>query len=296
MEPRALVEATVVVCTRDRPAFALDAVRSILAATPAPREIVVVDQSSDSSRLAEAVSSLERVRHLPSETRGLSTARNLGARAASTEVIAYCDDDELATDGWVAALVRALDGEQVVATGRVLAGDREAEDGFVPATVLDERATVHRGRLRRDVLAGGNMAIRRSDLGAVGGWDERLGAGSRYPAAEDNDLGFRLLEAGYAIAYVPEAALVHRAWRVGRRYPVVRWRYGLGKGGFYTKHAGLDGRPCERRALRDVARRLARAPVVVWRRPRYALGELAYALGVIVGTARWAAEHRRGRL
>ena len=37
---------------------------------------------------------------------GLTRARNLGARAARGEIVAYIDDDAIAEPEWLAALVR----------------------------------------------------------------------------------------------------------------------------------------------------------------------------------------------
>ncbi len=75
-----------------------------------------------------------------------------------------------------------------------------------------------------------------------------------------------------------------------RRLPAIRWRYGLGKGGFYAKHlrptAGL------RAQKSDTRRRQApgSVPLAVWRRPRFAAGELTYAAGVS-----WASRGGRSR-
>jgi cobaltochelatase CobN len=98
------------------------------------------------------------------------------------------------------------------------------------------------------------MAIRRETLREVGGWDERLGAGTSFPAAEDNDLGFRLLEAGYRIAYHPEAVAWHRAWRAERDYLPLRWAYGRGQGAYYAKHAALSDAYMVRRFGADLGR------------------------------------------
>lgn len=280
---------SVVVVTRDRPGFAVDTVRSVLAGELRPTEIVVVDQSRRTDAgLERLASDHEPVRLVRAPPAGLSAARNLGAAEARGAIVAFLDDDELAERGWLAALVGALDSApDVVATGSVLPGDPEVPDAVVPATVLDRSPARFRGRLGRDVLAGGNMALHRETLLGLGGFDTRLGAGTRWPSAEDNDLGLRALDAGHTIAYVPGAVVVHRAWRSGASYPGIRWRYGRGKGGFYAKHL-LAGRAYGlRRAGRDVARRLGRAPLVVWKRPRYAAGELAYAAGVLVGMATW---------
>src|SRR5205823_6583384 len=86
----------------------------------------------------------------------------------------------------------------------------------------------------------------------VGDFDDDLGPGARFPASEDSDLGFRLLEAGYHIHYIPEAVLYHRAWRSNSDYLPLRWSYGVGRGAFYAKHLRLDDRYIMRRMIRDV--------------------------------------------
>ena len=180
-----------------------------------------------------------------------------------------------------------------MATGRVVAGEPERAGAFVPSTAEELLRAEYRGRIDRDVLAGGNVALWRAALDEVGPWDERLGAGAPYPAADDNDLGFRLLEAGYRIVYVPGALLYHRAWRPRWAYPAVRWRYGRGKGGFYMKHArGADGH-IRTRLRRDVSHRLRRLPRSVVHDPRLAAGDVAYLGGLFAGIVRW--KLREGR-
>ena len=284
-----LPQASVVVTTCGRPHLAADAVRSVLAGELGAVEVLVIDQSDRPDSALEALATEHpSVRYRAVEERGLSRARNLGAREARGEIVAFLDDDELAEPGWLAAHVAALAGAgtSTVTTGRVLPGEPEVRDAVVPSTVLGMEPELFRGRLSRDVLAGGNMAAWRSELVAAGGFDPRLGPGTAWPAAEDNDLGLRLLDGGHTITYVPAAVVRHRAWRPGRSYQRIRWHYGLGKGGFYAKNARLGSAYGLRRASSDVARRLVRGVVSVTR-PRYAAGELAYAIGVIVGMTRW---------
>jgi GT2 family glycosyltransferase len=285
----ARARASVVVVTSDRPGFAAQAAQSVLDGRLRPAEIIVVQRGRTSDDALERLRSADAsVRVLRLRQGGLSSARNLGAKEAVGDVVAFVDDDELVSSEWLAAVVRELDGDETCfVTGRVLAGHPEVPDAVVPSTVAGAERRVFRGRLGRDVLAGGNMAARRSTFLALGGFDALLGPGTPWPAAEDNDLGLRALEAGHAIVYAPDAVVVHRAWRAGRSYPAIRWRYGLGKGGFYAKHLATANGYGLRRAARDVARRIARAPIAVWRRPRYALGELTYAAGVVVGLVRW---------
>jgi GT2 family glycosyltransferase len=291
-----LPPTSVVICTRDRPTLLRATLESILAAEHVPDECVIVDQS-DRPRLdlADSVKGATDVRVLEAAPRGLGRARNEGAAAARHGVLVFVDDDMLADPKWLGALVGALveASPGAVTTGAVIAADAETWRGFTPSTQAHDPGAVFQGRIGRDVLAGGHMAIWRRDLDAVGGFDERLGAGAAYPAADDNDLGFRLLEQGYRIHYVADAILYHRAWRAGWRYPLVRWRYGRGKGGFYAKHRGVSDGYMRQRAAADVSTRMRRFPRLVLREPGRAVGDACYVAGVVVGGARWLLTERR---
>ena len=287
-----LPQATLVIGTRNRPGLLRATIESVLAGNDVPAEIVVVDQSDEPSFVLAELSREDCViRVLPASEPGLSRARNEGAMAASSELLVFVDDDMVADREWFGSLIRALAGAgpKTVVTGAVEAGPGESWRSFFPATQSHAPGAVFEGRLDRDVLAGGHMAITRSALDEVGGFDPRLGPGAAYPAAEDNDLGFRLLEAGYRIAYVAEAVLHHRAWRAGWRYPLVRFSYGRGKGGFYAKHPAQ----LRRRAVRDVTHRVRRFPRQLIRRPSLAAGDVAYVAGILVGSTRWWLRERR---
>jgi GT2 family glycosyltransferase len=282
------LHVSVVVCTKDRPVLCRSVVESILAGDDTPHELLVVDQSTG-GETAAALAGLDAVTYIGSAPNGLSAARNLGARNARNEVVAYCDDDLRVTPAWLGALIAAVD-DDTVTTGRVLR-DPQDDGGVVTALAEDPDPATYSGRLDRDVLAGGNMAIRVDTLEAAGGFDERFGPGSRYPAAEDNDLGLRLLDRGARIRYVPEALAFHRAWRTTADYPRVRFAYGRGKGAFYAKHTSSADRYGLHRGAADVRRRAMRLRHVA-ARPVYTLGELTYATGVVAGALQWLLRER----
>ncbi len=288
-----MIENTsVLICSRNRRQLLLETVESVLAGNELPAEIVVIDQSdAPNERLMDLAENGCPVRYVRSATVGLSRARNIAIRTARCGVLVIIDDDMLVERAWLAALVGALAaaGPRAVVTGRVLPDEgAQAPGGFVPALVTDAAGARYRGRLRRDVLAGGHMAAHRETLASVGGFDERLGAGSAYPAADDNDLGFRLLEAGCEIVYVPEAVVYHRAWRPRREYLLMRWRYGKGKGGFYAKHLRTSGGYMAGRMARDLGRRAAGFPRRLMRDARGAAGDVVYSAGVISGVVEWS--------
>ena len=284
-----LPPGTLVVPTRNRPAMLRELVASVLRGDEVPDEIVVIDQSDAPPTRLDGVHGRCRIRHLTSTVPGLARAKNDGLAAASHPIVAYADDDMFADPRWWGTLVRALvaAGDRAVVTGRVLATAAEQRGAFAPSVVIAEAPAVYAGRIGTDVLAGGNMALTPSTFAAVGGFDERLGAGSRFPAAEDNDFGHRVLEAGGRIVYVPGAVLYHRAWRPGRDYWKVRWAYGRGKGGFYSKHASLRDPYVLKRMLRDVGWRALRFPWHLLRHPRHASGDPFYVGGLVAGVVAW---------
>jgi GT2 family glycosyltransferase len=286
---RETLPISVVVATRNRPALLRDTVASIADGSAVPAEVIVVDQS-DPPVVAHdwSVPAPVAARHLAMAPRGVSAARNLGARAARTAVLAFVDDDVCVAREWLSSMMREKQaaGPSAAVTGRVIAGSAERPGGFVYATVDRERRVVYAGRLPMDVLAGGNMAIDRDSFLRVGGFDERLGPGTAFPAAEDNDLGYRLLHAGFRIIYTPEAVAVHRAWRSASEYSHLRYAYGVGKGAFYLKHLHTSDWHMAGRLTQDLLRRGART-VRFAAHPRRALGEVAYAAGVVAGACSW---------
>lgn len=292
-----LPPATVIVPTRDRHGLAFEAVESIAQSGWQGVEIVVVDQSTSANPAFTSLAQIGRCRltYRHSASVGLARARNEGIAAASNDLIVFTDDDVLATRDWLAVLVGSLvaEGDGAVVTGSVHAGDPEITGAFAPSTITADIRTIYAGRLTSDVLAGGNMALFRSAFDAIGHWDERLGAGTRFPAAEDNDLGLRLLEAGFRIVYEPKASVVHRAWRPKHDYFLVRWRYGRGKGGFYAKHRDL--RHIRQRARGDVLHRLGRIPGDALRARTRAVGDLLYVAGTAWGAIEWVALAERRR-
>jgi GT2 family glycosyltransferase len=276
---------SVVIPTRDRPQDLLDAVRSILAADAIPAEIVVADQSSGERAQLPAGDGVKVV-HLELESVGVSRARNEAIAAASHDVLVFTDDDVLVEPDWLARLVDPLLAAppRTATTGGVHAG---SDDGHVPSLTHRTEPEVFSGRPFCDPLFSNNMALRRQAFSEVGGFDERFGAGAPFSNAEDNDLGYRLLEAGYEIVFVPGAILYHRGARSGRALARLDFSYGRGQGAFYAKHMSWSDRHMLRRMGRNVRYRLRRlAPAL--RGNRGALREAIYLAGLATGALGYA--------
>lgn len=291
-----LPPSSLIVCSRNRPELLRETVESVLACDELPSEIVIIDQSDVAHQGLAGLRGRENceIRYHWTKARGTSLARNTGIAAAKHELLVFTDDDVHFTPDWFGILVRALlrAGRRAVVTGQVRPAEAEGPGGFVPSTIVETRPLVHRGRVGADIIYPHSLALYRSAFDEVGAFDVRLGGGAPYPAAEDNDVCHRLLEAGYEIHYVPEAVVYHRAWRSLRDYLPLRWSYGRGQGAFYAKHLDLRDRYMLRRLTSDVAHRAVRV-FRRWRQPVGALGEIVYVAGLLSGVAGWLRRYGR---
>ncbi|OXM57241.1 HAD family hydrolase [Amycolatopsis thailandensis] len=174
------------------------------AGEPRPARIIVVDDRPDGAdlRLFPATAGTEVIR---SGGRGPAAARNAGWRRATTEWVAFLDDDVLVGPDWARELVedlRALDAKTAASQARIvvpLPPDRRPTD--------DERGTAGL-ETARWITA--DMAYRRAVLAEVGGFDERFPRAYR----EDSDLALKVTKAGYLIAK-GERITTHPAKRAG---------------------------------------------------------------------------------
>ncbi|MDQ3849491.1 MAG: glycosyltransferase [Actinomycetota bacterium] len=281
---------SIVIPTRDRPQLLLETVRSILAGDRLPAELVVADQSAGPRPSLPGGGEVDVV-HLQLRSVGVSHARNAAIAAARHDVLVFTDDDVLVEPDWLGRLVDALLAAppRTAVTGAVLPA---TTDGYVPSVTHRTRPEVFSGRPFADPLFSNNMALRRRAFQDVGLFDERFGAGAVFANAEDNDFGYRLLEAGYGIAFVPDAVLHHRGVRRGRALGALHWAYGRGQGAFYAKHMSRTDRHMLRRLRRNVAYRVRRlAPAL--RGDRTALREGIYLAGLLSGVVGWQVRYGR---
>ena len=150
------------------------------------------------------------VRYLSEPRKGLSNARNAALVNSRGKLIIFTDDDALPSVAWLEHMISALCKVNChAATGE-----------FVPAAHLlrDWMGPVHRlcmadssvAKPRNGVqeLFGGNMGFHRSVLDHVHGFDPELGAGA-LGFAEETLFGWQLAEAGFKVAYVEQAKIVH---------------------------------------------------------------------------------------
>jgi GT2 family glycosyltransferase len=267
----------VVVPTRDRPGHLDGCLGALVRALSSRDELLVVDSASVGSEPAD-IARRHGATVIRADRPGASRARNAGWRAASHELVAFIDDDVRVRPQWAGALAAAFVAfpEAAFVTGRL-----DLPPGVtwtdVPIAVIDHTEPSVLDATTEGLIGhSANLALRRDALEAVGGFDERLGAGADLRAAEDNDLWDRLFTTGRVGRYAPEAAAWHEQWRTRRELIPLNWAYGYGSGARVAKLLRGDSRRARaaaRHALWDWG--LADAPKWL---PHH---RLAAALGVV---------------
>ena len=148
----------------------------------------------------------------------LGAARNRGIEAGSQPLVAFLDAHCVASAGWLQALVGRL---QECQAGGVQGG---LDYRFSQPGAKQPRAAGPQAGSAYAWLKTGNCLYRRQALTAVQGFHEGL------ISCEDVDLSWRVLQQGYALAFCPQARVIHLDrgswWHHWRRF----FRHGLGAG------------------------------------------------------------------
>jgi GT2 family glycosyltransferase/SAM-dependent methyltransferase len=222
------MSVTLAICTRDRPEALCRCLRSIAEAVEVPDEVIVVDNAPNVATTREALSGYPAFRYLPEPRPGVSAARNAAVREATSDLVAFVDDDVVVHPRWLAPLRRAFaDPDVMAATGLVLPAELETEaqvafetNHGAPSPRLKRerydmsflRATVAHGMPVWQIGAGANMAVRRAAFELVGDFDERLGAGAA-GGSEDSEFWYRLIAEGWTCRYESDSVVFHHHCR-----------------------------------------------------------------------------------
>jgi len=289
---------SVLIATADRPALLADCLESLSLSSFPGVEVLVLDQSRPERVLPREHPNGLTVRYLRCPRRGKRAALNLGLKEARAPWLAFTDDDCRADADWLKVIDRtaAEAGAGCALTGRVMGGMPEGEAVMAPSLRENGREAIYRSPGYRDVLFGNNMAIPSDLLRRTGGFDEGLGPGTTSPAAEDNDLGYRLLRAGVPIRYLPTMVVTHRSWRRGPEQVDLYHGYGIGQGAFYAKHVRRGDLHMAARMARNIwdAGRDLTGAVLLGRR-QDARATSAFASGLVRGFVRTIRSVNGGR-
>ena len=236
--PIATPAATVAVCTRDRPDDLRRCLDALARLPDDGQEVVVVDNCPRTDATLHLVRAHPRVRYVREPRPGLDVARNRALAEASHPIVAFTDDDAAPDPGWLRGLLRSFDHPLIAATtGLTLPLELETE----AQELFEEHCSFARGFARRRFdgtttdpsiagrIGGGvNMAVRRSAVAEVGGFDEALDAGTVTRSGGDHEMFSRLLRGGFYVVYEPDALCWHRHRRTHAELRATFYGYGVG--------------------------------------------------------------------
>lgn len=232
------MQISAIICTHNRDNYLGAAIDSLLGQDFAGEfEVIVVDNgSSDRTReVTQARASNPRLKYVFEPTLGLSVARNTGAKAAQSEILAYLDDDAVASVGWLQVLYDAYqhNSQLAIAGGKVtllwppnteppswlstgLAANLGAYDLGDNVVYIQQPGLTPRGL---------NYSIRRQFLTEIGGFDPQLGrVGKNLLSNEELLMTEMALKQSWQVAYLPTALVAHnvaperinRSWFLNR--------------------------------------------------------------------------------
>lgn len=210
----------VIICahTMERWHTLLEAVASVKQQTQPPAEIIVVVDHND--HLLQMVhDQITGVRAIGNtEQKGLSGARNSGIMATHCEVVAFLDDDAIATPQWLKTLCAQYSESHVAGTGgSIIPLWPDTRPPWFPEEFYWVVGCTYRGMpctnatIRNPI--GANMSLRRSIFASVGGFRSGIGrVGSLPVGCEETELCIRTRKhypQDYFL-YLPAALVFHR--------------------------------------------------------------------------------------
>ncbi len=275
-KPSATIALAVV--TRDRPTIFARCIASGLEdAVAHGAEVVIVDQSADeaTARRVQAIPGARHVRSGPGTSRG----RNVAVAQTVAPLLAFTDDDVVLPEGWLPAIehIFAQHPEAGAVCGRARMPDGKRFGGTSPGTYRWPHTPFGLGSAL-------NLAFRREALGAAGPFDERLGGGGTFRAAEDTDILYRVMREGWPVVCSDDIDVIHDDWRPRRAMPRLLFGYGIGAGAQSAKHHAAGDRMADVLARGELRQGVVGGLAAAVRlRPVGALSRWAYAAGVARG-------------
>ncbi len=211
-----------IICTYNRDAYVGAAIDSVLAQDLPEFEAILVDnRSTDRTQaIVEERLSDPRLKYVYEPQQGLSAARNRGLKEAKGDILAYLDDDAVASPGWLRAIYEAYKNNEKLG----IAGGKTtliwppgvsrppwlSEEGCGVLGLYDfgdaPLAITHPDR----TPIGANYSIRREVLEAIGGFNVNLGrVGKNLVSNEEIFMTQQALKRGWTVMYLPDAAAGH---------------------------------------------------------------------------------------
>lgn len=166
-----------------------------------PTEVIVVDDGStdNTARIAESYG----VRVIRQANQGPGSARNHGVEASRGDILLFTDSDCAPVAEWVERMLEGFSDPMIAGVkGTYLTRQQSWIARFVQLE-YENRYDRMVGKPSIDFVDTYSAGYRREVFETVGGFDEDL------RMDQDQELSFRISEAGYRLVFVPKAQVYH---------------------------------------------------------------------------------------
>ncbi len=235
---------SVIIPTRDRPRQLVACLEAV-ARQDYPRdgfEVIVVDDASRSpldDAVAPFCDRLELTLLRQPRSFGPGVGRNLGAKHAAGDFVAFTDDDCTPAPDWLQRLgVRFAATPDHLIGGRVinaLTGNLYSSASHVILNVAYQYYDPEEGRAH--FFPTSNFALSRAKFHEFKGFNE----GWPLAAAEDREFCYRWLQRGFLMTHAPEANVYHHHRLTLASFCRMHFRYGRGAFHYHLLRAGGSG-------------------------------------------------------
>jgi GT2 family glycosyltransferase len=217
-----MTTVSVLICTYRRPDALLPCLAGLAVQTRVPDDVILVVRPSDFATheaMAARVADGLPWRIVAVNEPGLVAARNAGLAALRSDVVAFCDDDTVASPEWLARVLAHFADPSVGGVG----GRDRCHDG----TGFDDRQRAVVGHLQWwgraignhhlgfgaarpvDFLKGANMSFRAEAV--RGRWFDTRLRGKGAQACDDLSFSLSVARGGWTLIYDPAALIDHYA-------------------------------------------------------------------------------------
>jgi GT2 family glycosyltransferase len=213
---------SVVILTFNRKDHVLDCVRSVIHQNfEGEYEIIVIDNWSEDGSFEELKSKFSGFSNVkivrPSKRIGIAAARNYGLKMAAGRIVAFVDDDCIATRLWLKEINSAFEDESVGCVGGkislLMVGIEKPR--WLGKDTYGILGITNWGEKSKDIYfpIGGNLAIRKDLALKIGGFKEQLGPHGVKVFGEEISISNRVRDSGRRVVYAPKAEVLHKVWR-----------------------------------------------------------------------------------
>lgn len=185
----------------NRPEYILEAIDSVLSQNHKVNELIIVISGKNQVNLPYLDdTSIKVIRHL--DLLPVSEARNLGASQASSDFLAFLDDDDLWDENYLFHMMSHLRKNSLdCVIGRLYV---KTKTNLVPLKATNSVPSIHDLFHYNPGVTGSNVILHKTIFFELGGFNPKLSV------SQDKALLIDLIKGGYKIGWENKAIAIHR--------------------------------------------------------------------------------------